>query len=206
MPVQGAAFVAKSATVADGVQVAGNAKVVHWAVVRGQVRILDDAVVGHHARVFGGPGPQGAVHIHGTAQVDGHATVGAGADIATRRHLLTVTGLGPNGHTLTAYRAHPERWSDGDWRWGVGVHLSGWFGDLDDLDDRIKRGDLGWTEDELRELDIALDIVAERLGYWQAEDVTNADRRRWQLRDSDLRRAGVRATRGGRIPAGEVTR
>jgi len=206
MPVQGAAFVAKSATVADGAQVADNAKVVHHAVVRGQVRVLGEATVGHHARVFGGTGPQGAVYIYGRAQVDGHATVGAGADIADRRHILTITGLGPNAHTLTAYRAHPERFDDGDWRWGVRLHLSGWFGELDDLDDRIRRGDLGWTTDELRELDIALDVVAERLAQWQADDITNADRRRWQLRDSDLRRAGVRATRGGRIPAGEATR
>lgn len=202
MTVQGEAFVAKSATVDNEVQVTGNAKVVHHAVVRGQVRVLDDAFVGHHARVLAGPGPQGLIYLHGTAQIDGHATIGSGADIARRRHLLTITGVGPLGHALTVYRRHPIKHHDGVWRWSHGCHLAGWYGDLGLLGHRADdEADLiDWDGTLLDELDAAIALARTRAHQWTEDTVTNADRRRWQLRDSDLRRADVRATRGGRIP------
>lgn len=203
MPVQGAAFIAKSAEIDGEVQVADRAKVVHHAVIRGQVRVLGDAFVGHHARVLGGPGPQGVIYLHGTAQVDGHATIGSGADIACRRHLLTITGVGPLGHTLTVYRRHPVKHMSGTWRWTHGAHLAGWYGDLAGLGNRADDdADLiDWDGTLLDELDATLALAQTRAYQWTEEDVTNADRRRWQLRDSDLRRAPIRATRGGRIEA-----
>jgi hypothetical protein len=198
MPVQGDAFVAKSAIVDQGAQVTGHARVLHHAVVRGQVRVLDDALIGHHARVLGGPGPQGVTYVHGTAEIDGHAVIGSGADVAHPRHVLTVTGVGPDARTLTLYRRHPVLDVDGVWRWTHGVHLTGWYGTLDNLYDLADP----WPGRLRDELDNAIDLLHCRRGEWEDEEVTNPDRKRWQLRDSDLRRLGKRAAADAARAAG----
>lgn len=202
MPVQADAFAAKSARVDPAAQIAGNAKILHSARIAGQARVYDRAIVAHNAAVLAGDGQLGAVFVHGTAEIDGHAVVGLGADIAARWHVLTVSGIGPDRQTLTAYRKHPLRDEEGIWSWSHGVFHAGWFGDLDGLVDRADSGELDWPGDLLDELDAAIDLVAERIRQWRLEPVANEDRKRWQLRDSDLRRTGKRAEAAARRAAG----
>lgn len=206
MPVQGDAFVAKSATVEPAAQIAGKARILHHATVRGQASVYGHAVIAHHAKLSASTGQLGHIYVYGTAQIDGHATIGAGADIALRRHVLTITGLGPDGNTLTVYRKHPMRDEDGAWAWSCGVHLAGWYGTIAALHDRIEGDDvdtgLMWDGALLEELAIALDLAHERTIEWAEQRVTNEDRKRWQLRDSDLRRAGKRAEATARRAAG----
>lgn len=156
--VFGNAKVFDNALVCGDARVFGNAKVLDNALVYGDARVYGSARVEDYAKVFGNALVSGDALIDddacvsGNVLVSGNSVVCDGARIDNVKALITISPIGSENGTLTAYKNN---------KGGISVNRGGFSGTLEEFKQAVKKTH-GYNK-YVKTYKLAIELIKSRL-------------------------------------------